>query len=119
MKNDPEKGEPAPARPLLEILVALAEGDASAAEVLDTLEGWPGGRALPLGSFYRHLERGVRQEWIAIVERSPGRERGQGRPSRRYRLTETGRQAATAAVGRIERLTALARTAGFVREEVP
>ena len=105
----------APNGALLEILVALSDGDSIAADVLSVMDAWAGGAALPLGSFYRHLERGVGEGWIEITDCSPSS--GRGRPARRYRLTREGRQAASSALGRMERLTEFARATGFLPEE--
>ncbi len=96
-----------PLTPLsMHILLALAEEDLHGYALMQTVREQSGGAVSPgTGSLYAAVQRLVDDELISVV--APN-ERSMGRRGSTYRLTPTGRQAASAESERLQGVLALA-----------
>jgi len=87
---------------ILQILLGLLEGPATASDLTDAIARFDEGREPSLATFYRQLSQAEESGLIAIEEwESPS---GPGRPSQRYRITSAGREAAQSEARRLRRL---------------
>ena len=93
---------------VFQILISLRQGASQASEILDAIRAMDETATGPsLASFYRHLKRGLDEGWIESVGEETGA-KSPGRPSQRYRLTDSGLGAVRSEAARLRALAALA-----------
>jgi DNA-binding PadR family transcriptional regulator len=111
-EEDPRKFLPlTPA--VLEILLALAEGDLHGYAIMREVERRTGGQTrLGPGTLYRSVGQLLERGWIREADERPDPELDDER-RRYYRLTELGRRAAIVEVGRLEGLVRAAQRRGL------
>lgn len=96
----------------LDLLLVLYPGSLVADELLDTLAELRG-RAVPVATLYRQLDRAVDRGWIAF-EQERDDDSGPGRPRRRYRITPRGTTRLREGVRLQRRWLNRARSAGLI-----
>lgn len=118
-ENAPSPGgeparEPSPLTPAeLNVLLALAGGDLHGYGIMKEVERRTGGKTrLGPGTLYRSVKQVLGRGWIEEVGGRP--DPGSGDDRRRYyRLTGSGRRAASAELARLEELVAAGRSRGL------
>ena len=97
----------------LNILLALAGGDLHGYGIMKEVERRTGGKTrLGPGTLYRSVKQMLGRGWIEEVGEGPGPASGEDR-RRNYRLTGSGRRAASAELARLEELVAAGRSRGL------
>jgi DNA-binding PadR family transcriptional regulator len=98
---------------VLEILLALAEEDLHGYAIMREVERRTDGETrLGPGTLYRSVGQLLQRGWIREADERPDPKLDDER-RRYYRLTDLGRRAATAEVGRLEGLVRTARRKGL------
>lgn len=92
---------------LFQILAVLRQEPSEASDVLERLQAVAPADVPSLPAFYRHLRRGIEEEWIEI-EGIGTTDEGPGRPARIYRLTPAGVEAVRERALELDAITALA-----------
>jgi DNA-binding PadR family transcriptional regulator len=103
-----------PLRPVeFHILLSLAAGDRHGYGIIQDIQGRGDAPAPDVGTMYRALARMVDAGLIEPAARRPAADAGDERRNY-YRITDAGRQVATAEARRLEALTRAARLGGLL-----
>jgi DNA-binding PadR family transcriptional regulator len=112
---EPESLLPLP-QAAFHILVALAQGDRHGYGIMqDVASGSAGNLKLNPGTLYTTIRRLLDHGLVIELDERPDPEEDDER-RRYYRLTDMGRQVATAEAARLQQILALARQAGLVQK---
>lgn len=112
---------PQPSELILDLLLVLFEGPRGSGDLAEAV-GDLRGQEAPLATFYRHLQRAVDSEWVAVTDTrsTDGGEStartGPGRPERLYRITDAGVRALRAGMALQGRRVARANALGLLAE---
>jgi DNA-binding PadR family transcriptional regulator len=102
--------------PVFQVLLSLADGDKHGYAILKDVEEHSGGEVqLNTGTLYAIIKR-LLADGLIVEPRNRPRAEDDDQRRRYYRLTTKGRAAATAEVGRMERLVARAHDRKLVRK---
>ena len=103
-----------PVKPVvLQILLALAEGDSHGYGLISVLEQRSGGRIrLDTGPLYRHLKRLIDDRLVETVKPDPRAD--DPRRGASYRLTPLGRRVVEAESRRLDQVVSLTRELGLL-----
>ena len=115
--SDPEALLPLP-QAAFHILVALAQGDRHGYAIMqDVAAGTGGNLKLNPGTLYTTIRRLLEQGLVIELDERPDPEEDDER-RRYYRLSELGREVATAEAARLRQTLAFARQAGLIQKRV-